>query len=75
VREVRGTFSTGALVHILDGDETLLAAGLCQFSSEDLRRIQGKSSLQIIELLGPAVSTEVIHRDNMVLLHEKESVT
>ena len=75
VRAVRGNFPTGALVHIVDGRESLLAAGLCQFSSEDLVRIQGKSSREIIEILGPAVSTEVIHRDNMVLLHEKESIT
>lgn len=75
IQDVRGTFSTGALVHILDRDQKVLAAGLCQFSSEDLGRIQGKTSRQIMDLMGPAVSTEVIHRDNMVLLHEKESAT
>lgn len=73
VREVRGSFPTGALVHVLDGEENLLAAGLCQFAADDLRRIQGKSSKEILEVLGPAVSTEAIHRDNMVLLHERES--
>jgi glutamate 5-kinase len=75
VREVRGSFPTGSLVHVMDHAENLLAAGLCQFSSDDLARIQGKSSGEIIELLGPAVSTEVIHRDNMVLLHETEPTT
>lgn len=75
VQQVRGHFPTGALVHVMDANENLLAAGLCQFSSDDLCRIQGKSSKEIISLLGPAVSTEVIHRDNMVLLYETEPST
>lgn len=70
VREVRGEFVTGSPVHVLDESGNLLAAGLCEFNAADLRNIQGKSSKTIVELLGPAVSTEVIHRDNMAILHE-----
>ena len=72
VREVRGNFPTGALVHVLDPDGTILAAGLCEFSSQNLQRILGKPSREILDILGPAVSTEVIHRDNMVILLEPE---
>ena len=72
VRAVRGTFPTGALVHVLDHEGETLAAGLCEFSSHDLERILGKPSREILKILGPAVSTEVIHRDNMVILLEPE---
>lgn len=71
VREVRGQFVTGSPVHVLDQAGNLLAAGLCEFSADDLRKIRGKSSKTIVEILGPAVSTEVIHRDNMAILHEE----
>ncbi len=69
---VRGNFPAGALIHVLDRQGEVLAAGLCEFDANDLRKIQGKSSREITEILGPAVSTEVIHRDNMAILHEPE---
>ncbi|MCC5847356.1 MAG: glutamate 5-kinase [Verrucomicrobia bacterium] len=72
VLEVRGSFPTGTLVHVLDESGETLAAGLCEFDDNDLRKIQGKSSSAITEILGPAVSTEVIHRDNMAILLEPE---
>lgn len=75
VRSVEGSFPTGSLVHVQAENGELLAAGLCQFNSNDLEQIKGKSSQAILELFGPAVSTEVIHRDNMVLLHEPEEST
>lgn len=73
IRSISGTFPTGAVVQIRTESGLLLAQGLCQFSSADLETIRGKTSQEILERLGPAVSTEVVHRDNMVLLHEPES--
>jgi len=75
ILKVEGPFTTGSLVHVLTETGELLAAGLCQFGSGDLEQIKGQSSRRILELFGPAVSTEVIHRDNMVLLHEPENVS
>ena len=67
ITEVEGSFSTGSVIEILDPDKHRIATGLCEFSAEDLRLIQGQKSSRIFEILGPAVSTEVIHRDNLVL--------
>ncbi len=72
ITAVEGQFSTGAVVEVRNKDKQLIGSGLCQFTAEDLRLIQGKKSKRILEILGPAVSTEVIHRDNLVLLTEQE---
>ncbi len=71
VREVQGSFPTGALLHIRDRAGTLLASGLSQFSSEDLLKIQGRKSSEIAHVLGHVASTEVVHRDNLALLYDQ----
>lgn len=73
VTRVEGSFQTGAVVEVVDASGTLLGTGLSEFSSEDLGLIQGKKSNRILEILGPAVSTEVIHRDNLAFLIDKET--
>jgi glutamate 5-kinase len=73
ITRVEGSFQTGAVVEVLNADGRLLGTGLSEFSSEDLGLIQGKKSNRILEILGPAVSTEVIHRDNLALLMDKET--
>lgn len=67
ITQVSGSFSTGAVIEILGPDGHRLATGLTEFGAEDLRLIQGQKSSRIFEILGPAVSTEVVHRDNLVL--------
>lgn len=67
ITRVEGSFAPGAVIEIHGPNGSLLATGLCEFSAEDLRLIQGQKSIRIFEILGPAVSTEVVHRDNLVL--------
>jgi len=50
----------------LSGQE--IARGLVNFSSSDLRRIQGRSSEEIREILNTGKSAVVVHRNNLVLL-------
>jgi glutamate 5-kinase len=73
ISEVEGDFPTGSVVEIRSASGDLIGTGLSEFSSEELQRIKGKQSDRIVKILGPAVSTEVIHRDNLVLLIEKET--
>jgi glutamate 5-kinase len=67
ITKVEGTFSPGAVIEIFGPEQDRLATGLTEFSAEDLKLIQGQKSPRIFEILGPAVSTEVVHRDNLVL--------
>ena len=68
VLETRGNFRIGDPVHCLDRNEEPLAAGLVNYSSEDIRKIQGLHSATIKETLGFMDSEEIIHRDNLVVL-------
>ncbi|MDN3652479.1 glutamate 5-kinase [Thalassotalea ponticola] len=67
---VTGHFSKGEVVAVQGCDDAhLLAKGAVQYSSDELQRIKGKNSRQIAQLLGYCPSTEVIHRDDLVLLN------
>jgi len=69
--EVRGRFHAGAAVHCLDTTGRAIAAGLCNYSSDEVDRIKGLRSQRIPEVLGRSAGDEVIHRDNLVLLDRK----
>jgi glutamate 5-kinase len=73
VVQVNGTFTTGAPVHCLDQQGTVIAAGLSNYRAADVNRIKGCKSSQIEQILGYKDSDEVIHRDNLVLLAEAET--
>jgi len=68
IRDTIGHFQVKDLVQItsLSGQE--IARGLVNFSSSDLRRIQGRSSEEIREILNTGKSAVVVHRNNLVLL-------
>ncbi len=68
VVSVSGEFSPGDAVRICDAEGNDLARGLVNFSSGDLRRIQGRKSKEIALILGHRDFDEVVHRDNMVLV-------
>lgn len=68
IRETIGHFHVKDLVQItgLGGQE--IARGLVNFSSSELRKIQGRSSEEIREILNTRKSAVVVHRNNLVLL-------
>jgi len=68
IREVRGEFGVGEVVHCLDGHNQPIAAGLVNYSSGNLEVIKRHHSDEIESLLGFKDCDEVIHRDNLVLL-------
>ncbi len=64
---VDGEFGVGAPVQIISQEEEVLAHGLVNYSSPDIRRIMGLKTSQIKQQLGEKPYDEVIHRDNLVL--------
>lgn len=64
---VQGEFESGALVALKTKDEAEIARGLANYSSDEIRRIQGRRSDQIAAALGHVPFGEVIHRDNLAL--------
>lgn len=63
-----GRFGMGALVNIRDLDGKTIARGITAYSHDDVERIKGRHSTEIPDILGRSHFSEVIHRDNMVIL-------
>jgi glutamate 5-kinase len=67
VRTVHGEFERGSVVACMaEGVE--VARGLVNYAAHETRRIAGKPSTQIEEILGYVDGPELIHRDNLVVL-------
>lgn len=70
VHNVDGRFSMGSLINIKNRSGEVIARGLSAFSKEDVEKIKGRHTAEIAEILGQHQFTEVVHRDNMVLMKE-----
>ena len=68
VIRINGSFKKGENVLILDQSNNQLARGLSSFSSDEINKIKGKQSKEIEKILGYLSKTEIIHKDDMVLL-------
>ena len=65
---VNGEFTRGEVVQCVTEDGAEVARGLSNYSAEEAKKIMGKSSDLIADLLGYGGETELIHRDNLVLI-------
>ncbi|MCD7061443.1 glutamate 5-kinase [Pelagibacterium xiamenense] len=68
VLKVTGNFARGDTVAILDLEGREIARGLAGLDREMADRVKGQKSDLIRDLLGPDTRTELVHRDNLVLL-------
>ncbi|MDA8157544.1 MAG: glutamate 5-kinase [Actinomycetota bacterium] len=66
--DVEGDFEKGDPVYCLSVAGQRIAKGLVNYSSAEIRRIKGKKTSEIEDVLGYRYSGEVIHRDNLVLV-------
>lgn len=70
ITDVRGEFAVGDSVLLVDSNGDKTCVGLVNYCSEDIKKIAGFRSSEIINLLGFHDSDEVIHRDNLVITSE-----
>lgn len=68
VTAVEGSFGRGDAISIFDPTGVERARGLSNFDAADAQMVLGKRSDQIAEIFGPSARTELVHRDNLVLL-------
>lgn len=68
VRSVSGKFQRGELVSCVNEAGLEVARGLVNYGAVDVQKIIGKSSAEFETILGYADESELIHRDNMVLV-------
>jgi glutamate 5-kinase len=64
---IEGEFAKGEVVSLVDRAGVEFARGLTNFAAQDVRRIAGKRTDQIAEILGSLQYDEVIHCDNLVV--------
>jgi glutamate 5-kinase len=75
VTRVKGEFARGDAVAILDPDGHEIARGLVALSRDDADLVKGKNSKSVAEMLGLGARSELVHRDNLVVLMGAEAKT
>ncbi len=68
VVDVQGSFERGDVVACVDATGSEIARGIVNYNSQEAARIMRKSSSEIEKILGYIEESELIHRDNLVLL-------
>ncbi len=66
--DVRGKFRVGDPVACEDAHGVELARGLVAYDADAIRRIAGRPTRETLSVLGYSNGSEVIHRDDLVLL-------
>ena len=67
VKKVQGHFNRGEMVACVDENDREVARGLVNYNSDEAKRIMGRSSSEIADILGYIDEPELIHRDNLVI--------
>jgi len=70
----RGRFERGDTVSVLAADGTEIARGIVAYSDVDAAKIMGRRSSDIESILGFRGRDEMIHRDDLVLLHPEPAL-
>jgi glutamate 5-kinase len=68
ITAVRGAFSAGDPVDLVDPDGVPVARGLVNYDAEELPGLLGRSTRDLARELGASYEREVVHRDDLVLL-------
>ncbi|MBJ6988441.1 MULTISPECIES: glutamate 5-kinase [unclassified Devosia] len=68
VTKITGDFERSDTIAILDDAGREIARGLSSFDSADARLVMGKNSDRMGELLGVGNRSEMVHRDNLVMI-------
>jgi len=68
IEQIEGAFQRGDIVNIYDPDGVQIGCGITNYSSGDINVLKGAPSRQIATLLGHDYGSEVVHRNNLVVL-------
>jgi glutamate 5-kinase len=68
IKEIQGNFHRGDIVDVLDQEGSRLGCGITNYDAQELTEIKGIHSEEIAARLGHDYGSEVIHRNNLVIL-------
>ena len=66
--KIAGSIKKGDNIVIVDNNNLDIARALSSFSSEEINKIKGLQSNQIENILGYATKSEIVHKDDIVIL-------
>jgi glutamate 5-kinase len=66
--KITGNFKKGDNIIIVDNNNTNIARALSSFTSDEINKIKGLQSSQIENILGYASKSEIVHKDDIVIL-------
>jgi glutamate 5-kinase len=66
--QIEGKFQRGDIVNIYDQNGVRLGCGISNYSAGDIKVIKGAHSKEIANLLSHDYGSEVVHRNNLVVL-------
>ncbi|MFV2118926.1 glutamate 5-kinase [Streptomyces sp. Act-28] len=69
IAAVEGEFGAGDPVELRDPEGRPVARGLVNFDAKEIPQLLGRSTKELAKELGPAYEREVVHRDDLVVLH------
>ncbi|MER5882267.1 glutamate 5-kinase [Streptomyces sp. NPDC001941] len=69
IASVEGEFAAGDPVELRDREGRAVARGLVNFDAKEIPQLLGRSTRDLARELGPAYEREVVHRDDLVVLH------
>ena len=67
VIRVDGQFARGDAVIVRDPDNHEIGRGLVAYDADNAERIKGRSSAEVMTILGISGRSEMIHRDDLVI--------
>jgi glutamate 5-kinase len=68
IKGASGEFQRGDIVNIYDAEGSQVGCGITNYSSADISVIKGAHSAKITNLLGYCYGSEIVHRNNLVVL-------
>ncbi|MCX5524020.1 glutamate 5-kinase [Streptomyces bobili] len=69
IAAVEGDFNAGDPVELRDGSGHAVARGLVNFDAKEIPQLLGRSTRELARELGAEYEREVVHRDDLVILH------
>jgi len=66
--QIEGEFQRGDIVNLYDPQGVRLGCGITNYSSNDIAVIKGVHSKKIVTILGYDYGSEVVHRNNLVVI-------
>ncbi|MCR5113297.1 MAG: glutamate 5-kinase [Acholeplasmatales bacterium] len=68
IKNVNGEFLAGSVINVINADGIVLAKGITNYSSAEIKLVMGADSNKMAEILGFAGKKQIIHANDLVVV-------